>query len=123
MDPALNTMADTSCVITIGTPLTAACKTYMANGTMLMADTDVLVNGHKAVWMAYFAKDGSSNLVLLDAITMAPVGKMVLPNPLVWIIGNPLGVDTDLSVGGLLRNMQVSWNGSDLVLKCQLNCS
>lgn len=125
MDAALNTMTDTSCVITVGVQLTAPCKAYMANGTMLMADTGILVNGHTAAWMAYYAKDGSSNLVLLDAITLTPVGKLVLPDLLIWEIGNPPGVDIEVkvSVNGVLRNMQVSWNGSDLVLKCQLNCS
>ena len=67
MNVAINSMSDTSCALTVGAPLSAACKAYAANGTLVFANTSIVVNNGAALWVAYFGKDGSSNLALIDA--------------------------------------------------------
>ena len=121
--PSLNTMTDNSCVVAVGVPLTASCKAYMANGTMLLADTPVIVKNNHTVWMSFIGTDLKSNLVLLDTTTMAPIGMMVLPGDLAWIIGNPTGSAVSVKVGTLLRNEQVKWDGAALAVTCYSNCS
>lgn len=120
--PSLNTMTDTSCTPTVGIPLTAACKAYLGNGTILLADTSIFVNNHNMVWMAYIGLDTKSNLVLLDTTTMAPIGTTALSGPLAWLIGNPTGVNVDVTIGGLLRNEQITWNGASFTVTCHSNC-
>lgn len=120
--PSLNTMTDTSCVPTVGVPLSASCRAYMANGTMLLADTSVIVQNNPTVWMAYIGMDTKSNMVLLDTTTMAPIGTMVSPNSLVWEIGNTTGVNVDVIISGLLRNEQITWGGAALAVTCHTNC-
>ncbi|MDO8575703.1 MAG: hypothetical protein Q7R90_00105 [bacterium] len=126
VNASFNTLQDSSCVITVGTPLSAECKAYMTNGTMILAKTSVVVNGHAAIWMAYIGTDKVSTLVLLDESTLAPVGKMALPNSLVWIIGNPTGASVSMSTAspGVFKNGQMVWNQSTSTLgfTCFKNC-
>ena len=124
-----NTLQDGSCTITVGTPLTSACKAYLANGTMMLVNTSLVVNGHAVTWMAYIGTDGKSTIVLLDTndpanASLTPLGILVLPSPLVWLIGNPSGVNVDVTVAGVLRNEQVTWSTStsSLVATCLKNC-
>jgi hypothetical protein len=119
---ATNTMSDTSCVFVANAVMTAGCKAYAANGTLLFANTSIIVQNDPQVWIAYFGVDGSSNLVLLDVTTQKVVGKMILSSPLVWIIGNPTGASIDLRVGTVLRNYQAKWDGAAIALTCQVNC-
>lgn len=119
---AINTMTDTSCVFVANAAMTASCKAYAANGTLLFANTSIVVQNDPTVWIAYFGADGSSNLVLLDVTTQKVVGKMVLTSPLVWIIGNPTGASIDLRVGTVLRNFQARWDGAAIALTCRVNC-
>jgi len=123
MDPVIHKMTDTSCTFTVGSPLSAACKLYAANGTLMFANTSITVNGKAMVWIGWFGQDGSSNLALLDAATLAVVAKTTLGNPLVWMIGNPTGVNIDVRVGTVLRNEQVTLVGAELVVTCRVNCS
>lgn len=123
MDPVIHKMTDTSCTLTVGSPLSAACKLYAANGTLMFANTSITVNAKAMVWVGWFGQDGSSNLALLDASTLAVVGKTTLAYPLVWMIGNPTGVNIDVRVGTVLRNEQVTLNGSELVVTCRVNCT
>jgi len=123
LDPVIHKMTDTSCTFTVGSPLSAACKLYAANGTLMFANTSITVNGKAMVWIGWFGNDGSSNLALVDAATLAVVAKTVLTSPLVWMIGNPTGVNIDVRVGTVLRNEQVTVNGSELVVSCRVNCS
>ena len=122
---SLNVMTDNSCIITVGTPLSSLCRAYMANGTMLLADTPMVVNDHAATWMAYVGTDVSSNIVLLDTNNPnnpVPVGKLVLPGTLIWEIGNPGGLGTSIRVNNANKNEEVSWNGSALTLTCLIGC-
>lgn len=129
---SINTLQDNSCTIAVGTALTAACKAYLANGTMLLADTSIVVNGHAVKWMAYIGMDGKSNIVLLDTndpnATPVPLGTLVLPTNLVSAIGNPTGESirrVTTSVNGVIRTEQVTWDvsSSSLVVTCLLNCT
>lgn len=130
VNPAFNTLQDETCVVTTGVPLSAACKAYMANGTMILANTSVVANGHSTMWMAYIGTDGKSTLVLLDVNSMGnpvPLDVMARPAPLIWTIGNLTGVNIDLNVSGIsgvLTNEQVTWNASSskLVATCMRNC-
>ena len=123
MDPVIHKMTDTSCTLTVGAPLSAACKLYASNGTLMFANTGVTVGGKAMVWIAWFGQDGSSNLALVDAATLAVAASTVLANPLVWMIGNPTGVNIDVRVGAVLRNEQVTLTGTTLVVTCRVNCS
>ncbi|GEM_PF-2957041 len=108
MNPVMNTMTDTSCALTVGASLSAACKAYAANGTLVFAQTGVTVNSAAMLWFAYFDKAGGSNLALVDAMTQKVVGVTVLPGPLASIIGNPTGAAIQL---GTVKH-QIVWNGS-----------
>lgn len=123
MDTVVHAMTDASCVMAVGSPLSAACKLYAANGTLMFADTSITVNGQAMVWIGWFGQDGSSNLALVDAAILAVVAKTVLANPLVSMIGNPTGVNIRVRVGTVLRTEQVTINGSELVVTCRVNCS
>jgi hypothetical protein len=121
VNASYNTLQDDSCAITIGTPLSAACKAYMANGTMILAKTSVVVNGHASIFMTYTGTDTKSNIVLLDANdpnNLVPVGAMSLPNPLVWITGNSTdaSISMSTSVAGVFKNEQVTWNSTKAAL-------
>lgn len=122
MNTVINKMTDTSCAFTAGVALSPACKAAAANGTVMFAETAVVVLNNPTVWIAYFGADGSSNLVLLDAVTQKVVGTTVLPGPLAWIIGNPTGAAIALTVGGVTKRYQASWNGSAIALTCTVNC-
>lgn len=123
LDTAYNKMTDTSCTVTAGQKLSATCQAYLANGTFALTNTGtVIASGNAPVWGAWFGNDGSSNLMVLDSATLNVVATTVLPNPLAWGIGNPLGIDTGLTVGGVTQNTQVSWDGTTIVLKCQSHC-
>ena len=124
-----NTLQDNTCNITLGTPLSAECKAYFANGTMVLSNTSTVVNGHSTVWMSYVGTDDVSNIVLLDAndqSNLVPVGTMTLPSSLVWVIGNPTGarIAVSTSVAGVTRIEQVAWSASAsaLAAKCLRNC-
>jgi hypothetical protein len=131
VNPNFNTLQDGTCTITIGTPLSSACKAYMANATMVLADTSVVVNGHASIFMVYGTDAKNNNIVLLDANdpnNLVPVGMIALPNPFVWmwIIGYPTGASISLSTNtaGVFKSEQVTWSASTstLVEKCTMNC-
>jgi len=129
VNKSFNTLQDNTCSINVSSPLTSECKAYMANGTMILANTSIVANGHSTIWMAYLGTDGVSNIVLMDTgnvNTPIPIGKMALPSDLVWIIGNPTGVSISIttSVNGVLRNEQITWNASSstLTVTCVRNC-
>lgn len=123
-----NTLQDNSCTLTNGAPLSAACKAYLANGTFLLAATSMVVNSHTAIWMAYIGLDGKSNIVLFDAndlTAMIPVGTMVLPVPLVWVIGNPTGESIAINTGVAGNETDlVTWDATTSTLKriCLVRC-
>lgn len=124
LDSAYNKMTDTSCTVTVGQVLSAACQAYLANGTFALTNTGtVIASGHAPVWGAWFGADGSSNLMVLDSSNLNVVATMTLPKSLLWEIGNPTGDDTGLSFNGLTQNMQFSWDGTKIASKCQSNCS
>jgi hypothetical protein len=109
-----NALQDTSCVVTVGTPLSAACRAYMANGTMALANTSLVVNGHSTLWMAYIGTDKVSTLVLLDAnapTSLVPLGMLALPSALAWIIGNPTGASINIGVA-----KQATWDTASAAL-------
>jgi len=130
VNPAFNTSQDDTCIVTVGVPLASACKAYMANGTMMLANTSIVANGHSTMWMAYIGTDGKSVLVLLDVNNMSnpvPLGVKTLSAPLISLIGNPTGVNIDTNVSGIpgvLTKTQVTWNASSstFVPTCELNC-
>ena len=130
VDKSYNTLQDNTCSINVSSPLTAECKAYLANGTMLLSNTSIVANGHSTMWDSFIGTDGVSNIVLLDTGTAgAPIviGKLALPSDLVWIIGNPTGASIDIvtSVNGVLRNEQVTWNASSstITVTCKTNCT
>jgi hypothetical protein len=117
----MNTVQDSSCVITVGTALSAPCKVYMANGTMLLADTGTLVNASDpTVWMTYFTPDGSSNIVLLDVQDPSnpmTVAKLVLPEFTISEIGNPTGENDYIATASNgTKEEQLSWNGTSIAM-------
>lgn len=124
-----NTLQDNSCTITTGAPLTPTCHVYLANGTMLLADTALVVNGHATTWMAYVGTDGKSNIVLLDTNdpnNPVPIGTTVLSNPLVWEIGNPTGESISIKTGVTGNETdQVTWDTTSGILKrtCLVRCA
>lgn len=129
VNASFNTLQDDTCTITLSTPLTSACKAYMANGTMILSNTSVVVVGHATIWMAYIGMDAKSNTVLLDANdpkNLVPVGTLVLPSSLVSITGNPSGesIRIETSVAGVIKTEQVTWNAgsSTLAVTCLKNC-
>jgi len=129
VNPAFNTLQDTTCTVNVSSPVTPECKAYMANGTMILANTSTVANGHSTMWMAYIGTDGISYIVLMDTGNVtAPVviGKLALPSTLVWIIGNPTGANINIttSTNGVLKNEQVTWNASSstLTVTCFKNC-
>lgn len=119
MSTAANTMTDTSCTFAAGVLWTDACKAYAANGTLLFADTSIVVQNDQVVWIAYYGKDGASNLVLLDATTKKVVGTVVLSSQLSWIIGNPTGAAIALSNG---KRYQARWDGAAIAVACTVGC-
>lgn len=123
VNAVFNTLQDNTCAVTVGTPLTPACKSYMANGTMLLANTSIVVNGHAVMWMVYSGTDKSDNFVLLDVNDTSnpvPVATFVSPVPLVWVIGNPTGMFVHMS-DGKGSQLTVDQN-SQVVFSCVLNC-
>jgi hypothetical protein len=125
IDQAYNKVQDDTCVVTVDTPLTSACKAYLANGTMVLANTSIVANSHLVTWMAYVGTDGKSNLVLLDTNDPAdaspvPVAKLVLPSPLSWIIGNVTGASIKTADG---KTSQASLDATNsIILSCLVGC-
>jgi len=123
VDQTYNKVQDDTCAITVGTPLSTACKGYMANGTFLLADTGVVVNSHNAMWLVYVGLDGVNHAVLLDvgdAAHPVPVGMLALPSPLVSVTGNPLGLYVSMSNGAIWELMPGA--GGALTTKCYVGC-
>lgn len=125
INPLYNTLQDNTCIVTIGSPLTAACKAYMANATMVLSNTSIVVNGHSVMWDVYLGTDGTSNAVLLDIndpTTPVPVAIYVSPVPIlfVWDIGNPTGIFIH-TIDGKGSQLTVD-SGSNIVSTCILGC-
>lgn len=124
-----NTVQDNSCTPTVGALLSPACRVYLANGTFLLANTALVVNGHATLWGAYVGLDGKSNIVLFDINDPAnpvPLGTMVLPSPLVWEIGNPTGESISIKTGVVGNETdQVTWDVTTGTLKrtCLVRCA
>lgn len=121
MNGAANTMTDTSCVFVVGQPMSAACKAYAANGTLMFANTGVTVGGKATVLVAYYAQGGQSQLALLDATTLSVINTIGFSNSLVWINGNPAGAAIATNVGGTQRREQMTY-GSTFVFACYAGC-
>ncbi|MCR4341988.1 MAG: hypothetical protein NUW01_19090 [Gemmatimonadaceae bacterium] len=123
VDPTFNTVQDDTCVVTVGTPLTSACKAYMANGTMLLANTSIVVGGHAVMWAVYSGTDKSDNFVLLDvndSSNPVPVATFVSPAPLKNITGNATGMFARTTDG---KGSQLTVNSSsNIVWTCVLGC-
>lgn len=117
-DPVMNKVQDNSCVFMVGAPLSAACKTYAANGTLLFADSSIVVGNDPVLWVAYFGHDGSNNLVLVDKTSLKTIGSLVHSDALGWIIGNPYGAAVRFGA----RTYQAAWNGSVIALTCKVGC-
>lgn len=126
--PGLNTMQDDSCVFTVGVPMTPQCKLIAANGTLLFVDTSIVVNGHSVIWAAFIGTDGKSRIVLFDMNdpnNPVPLGTMVLPNSLLWEIGNPSGESISLNTGVVGNETDlVTWDVATNALKrtCLVRC-
>ncbi|MDP2652325.1 MAG: hypothetical protein Q8O94_04260 [bacterium] len=130
VNPTFNTLQDNlfqddiaTCIITVGTPLTPECHAYLENGTMMLANTGVVVNSNATKWMFFVGIDGTSNLVLLDVgdkNVPTPVATFALPVPLVWLIGNPSGAFIHTADG---KGSQLTVDSSSqIVSTCVLNC-
>lgn len=122
MNSAANTMTDTSCVFVVGQPMSATCKAYAANGTLMFANTGVTVGGKATVLVVYYAQGGQSQLALLDATTLSVINTIGFSNQLVWINGNPTGAAIATNVGGKERREQMTYNGSTFVFACYAGC-
>jgi hypothetical protein len=125
IDPVYNKMTDASCVVSIGAPLSAACRTYMANGTMVVATPPSIVGGHSTLWSVFIGPDMTSNIVVSDATNPAALtvlSKLVLSDLIMWIIPNPTGEDSQFNVGGVMQNYQISAdaNTGTLSRRCQV---
>lgn len=116
-NPVYNRATDDSCKMVVGQPLSAACKAYLANGTIVVAETLAPVAGHQAYWLAYLDKGGGGVLSLLDSVTGNVVGTATLPS-LAWITGNPYGA----SVSDGVKVHDATWNGTKIVLACLVGC-
>lgn len=91
VNPTYNTLQDGTCVITVGTPLTEECKAYMANGTMVLVDMDVVVGGHPTMLMTYLPISEPRDIILLDVNdpdSPVPISVFTLSQQLTWITGN-----------------------------------
>ena len=125
INPLYNTLQDDTCIMTIGTPLTAACKAYMANGTMMLANTSIVVNGHAVLWDVYLGTDGVSNAVLLDIndpTNPIPISTFVSPASIVfiWDIGNLDGLFIHTGDG---KGSQLTVDPNQKVVPtCKVNC-
>lgn len=112
VDSVYNRATDNSCALTAGQPLSAACKAYLANGTIVVTQTlTTVADGHQAFWLAYLGTDGRGNLALLDAVTGSVVGTTTLSS-VVWITGNHLGA----SVSDGVKVHGASWDGSKVLV-------
>lgn len=121
MDTVVHAMTDASCVMTVGSSLSAACKLYAANGTLMFANTGVTVGGKATVLVAYYAQGGQSQLALLDAATLSVINTIGFSNQLVWIIGNSTGAAIATNVGGKERREQMTY-GSTFGFACYAGC-
>ena len=97
LNPAYNKM-DVSCVIpSIGQPLSDACKAQLANGTIVLADTSIVINSHLVTWALANGSDGLGKLMALDTNDPTNANPLVVASAgftsaLKWVIGNPTGV-------------------------------
>ena len=96
---SLNAFTDNSCVITVGTPLIAACKDYMANGTIVLAETSISVKvyGTAVTWMVHVGTDKVSYITLISGDM--PIATFAAPVPLTWVIGNSSGLTVAMTDG------------------------
>lgn len=113
---SMNKQQDNSCVFTAGTAISQPCLAYFFNGTMLAVKTGTVVNGnHPAVWAGYTGFDGASYIALFDSTNMQLVAVTKTQYPLLWMIGNPSGVNTNLSANGVACDFQFAPSGSTIV--------
>ena len=125
VDQTYNKVQDDTCTLTLGAPLSAACKAYLANGTMLLANTSIVANSHLVTWMAYVGSDGKSNLVLLDTndpanASPAPVALVTLPSPLSRLTGNVTGASVRTADG---KTSQASLDtANNISITCLAGC-
>jgi len=119
-----NKLQDETCIVIAGTPLTAECKNYLANGTVMLANTNITVGGHAMMWMSYFGTDELSNVVLLDTADPSnpvPIAKTILTSPLVWIIGNPTGAFVHTADG---KSSQLTVDSANKIVQtCMTGCN
>jgi hypothetical protein len=125
IDQAYNKMQDDTCTMALDSPLSAACQAYLANETIMLANTSIAANSHLVTWAAYVGTDGKSNLVLLDTNdpanpTPAPVASLALPSPLAWLIGNTTGASVRTADGKTSRASLDATN--HIVLTCLVGC-
>ncbi len=122
LDQTLNKMQDDTCTLALGNPLSENCADYLSNGTIRLAETQIVVNSELVTW-AFTAQDA----VLLgtnDPSTTRPnvVAKLAspLPNAIATVTGNVLGgyfVTTDG------KGYQASVNAkNEIELVCKLKC-
>ncbi len=97
LDAAYNKM-DVACIFpVIGQPLSDACKTQLANGTVVLADTTIVINSHLVTWAFANGSDGLGKLAALDTndpsnaspIAVATAG---FSSAFKWGVGNTTGV-------------------------------
>lgn len=96
IDQVYNKMQDDTCAMTLGQPLTAACKEYLANGTVVLAETSIVVNSNLVTWAFFNDTKGGSQLYLLDTndpsnASPTPVIWKTLQGAIKYITGNPTG--------------------------------
>jgi len=118
-----NKLQDDTCIVTAGTSLTTECHAYLENGTVGLTNTGIIVGGHTVMWMIYIGTDNLSSVVLLDVnvpTNPVPVATLILPSPLVWIIGNPTGAFVHTADG---KGSQLTVDSADKIVQtCMTGC-
>ncbi len=126
INQAYNKMQDDTCVMVLGVPLSAECKAYLANGTIVLADTSIVVNSNLVTWAFAIDTFGISQIWLLDTndptnAFPAPVVWKTLPSVITYVTGN--------STGGLLvyasdgKSYQATVDATNnIALTCVKNC-
>lgn len=103
-----NKLQDSSCTFTVGAAMSADCKKYAANGTLLFSETGVIVQNDPTLLVAFFGQNGAGNLVLLDKTTLVTLSTATVSSNFPWFIGNPTGAA--VRIDGATR--QLRYDGS-----------
>jgi len=123
MDPVFNKKQDATCALTVDAPLSENCADYLSNGTIRLAETQIVVNSRNVTWASDVEK-----AVLLDTTDPWNARPAVLaqlasplPNTIATVTGNSIGGYFVTTVDG--KGYQASVNEkNEIVMTCKLNC-